>query len=203
MIDLMMLPVSLQRLIAAKAVGVIDRAFPGSLFNVLHQITRADAFDDAGVNMAFPLKKPENQALSGCPSSTLALALAPEVSLVEFDLAAQATGLQLGRVIQTLSQVLVDARDRLLIQLQVCRQAIGRHLLVEAFEDLKLSGKLRERLLSLTVLTLNVASSRAIDFERTAENTLSTPGKVGRTTKMARFDCHHWRLAYASGYFSP
>src|SRR3954471_6039836 len=129
MINLMMLAISLQRLITAKAVRVIDRAFPGLLFDVLHQITRADAFNDAGVNMAFSLQQPENKALSGCASPALAFALSTEVSLVEFDLAAQATGLQLRRVIQILSQVLIDARDCLLIQLQISRQSVSWHLL--------------------------------------------------------------------------
>jgi hypothetical protein len=76
-------------------------------------------------------------------------------------------------------------------------------LLIKAFDDLKLAAQLRKRFLSFAALTFNVASSRATDFERAAENALSTTGKVGRTTKMARFDCNHWHLAYASGYFSP
>src|SRR5438270_6687242 len=203
MIDLMMLTKAFQRLITAKAIGVIDRAFPGSLFNMLHQITGAYAFNDAGVNMAFSLQKPENKALSRCASSAFTFATTAEVSLVEFDLAAQAPGLKFSRVIQTFSQMLIDTRDRLLIQLQISSQSVGWYLLIEAFNDLKLSAKLRERFLSLTALTLNVASSGAINFERTAENALSASGKVGRTTEMARFDCNHWRLAYASGYFSP
>src|SRR5215213_5414241 len=203
MIDLMMLAISLQRLIAAKTIGVIDRAFPGSLFNMLHQLWRAHPFDDASINVAFSLKKPENKAFSGCSSSTLTFAPTSKVSLVEFDLAAQAPGLKLGCVIETFSQMLIDARDRLLIQLQIGRQTVRWHLLIKAFDDLQLAAKLRKRFLPSAARTLNVTSSRAIDFERTAENTLSATRKVGRTTEMARFDCNHWRLAYASGYFSP
>jgi hypothetical protein len=76
-------------------------------------------------------------------------------------------------------------------------------LLVKAFDDLQLSAKLRERFLSATALTFNVASSGAIDFERAAENTLSAARKVGRTTEMARSRCNNARLAYDAGYFSP
>src|SRR5215210_6462112 len=198
MIDLMMLAISLQRLITTKAIGVIDRAFPGFLFDVLHQITSADALDNFCVDMAFALKKPENKALSRCSTSAFTFPMAAEVGFIEFDLAAQATGLKLGSVIKTFSQVLVDARDRLLIQFQVSRQAISWHLLIKAFDDLQLSAKLRKRFMSLAALTFKVASSRAIDFERAAENALSATRKVGRTTKMARFDCNHWHLAYAS-----
>jgi hypothetical protein len=203
MIDLMMLAISLQRLITAKAVRVIDRAFPGLLFDVLHQHGRADAFNNTGVNVPFSLQKPENKTLYRSSSSALAFAAASKVSLIKFDLATKTTGLKLGCVVETFSQVLIDTRDRLLIQLQVSRQSVSRHLLVKAFDDLKLAAKLSERLLSLATLTLNVASSGAIDFERAAENALATTRKVGRTTKMARFDCNHWHLAYASGYFSP
>src|SRR5215208_968418 len=203
MIDLMMLAISLQRLITTKAIGVIDRAFASLLFNMLHQLRRAHAFDDAGVNVPFSLKKPENKALSRSTSSAFTFAAASKVGFIQFYLASKATSLKLGRVIETFSQVLIDARDCLLIYFQIRGQSVSWHLLVKAFDDLQLSTKLRERFLSLTALTFNVTSSRAIDFERTTENTLSTTGKVGRTTKMARFDCNHWHLAYASGYFSP
>src|SRR5215213_829120 len=203
MIDLMMFAISLQRLITTKAIGVIDRAFPGLLFDVLHQVLCTNALDNFRIDMPFALQKPENKALSSSPSSTLTFALSPEVSLVKFDFAAKTTGLKLGSVIQTLSQMLIDARDRLLIQLQVSRQPISWHLLIKAFDDFKLSAQLRKRFLSLAARALNVTSSRAIDFERAAIDTLSTSGKVGRTTEMARFDCNHWHLAYASGYFSP
>src|SRR5437016_10999126 len=100
MIHLMILAISLQRLITAKAVGVIDRAFTSLLFDVLHQHGSTDAFKYTSVNMTFALKKPENKALSGCSTSALAFALASEVSLVEFDLAAQSPGLKLGSVVQ-------------------------------------------------------------------------------------------------------
>jgi hypothetical protein len=200
MIDLMMLAVSLQRLITAKAVRIIDRAFAGLLFDVLHQITSTNAFNDFGVNMAFSLQKAENKALSRSASSALTFAPASEVSFIKFDLSTKTTGFQFSRVIQTLSQMLIDARDRLLIQLQVSRQSVSWHWLVKAFDDLKLTAKLRKRFLTTAARTFNVTTSGAIDFEGAAENALATPGKVGRTTKMARFDCNHWHLAYASGY---
>jgi hypothetical protein len=106
-------------------------------------------------------------------------------------------------MIHTFSQVLVNTSDRLLSQLQVSRQPVSRHLLVEAFDDLKLAAKLRQRFLSLAALTFNVASSRATDFERTAVDALSAALKVGRTTEMARSYCNHTTLAYDAGYFSP
>ena len=199
----MMLAISLQRLITTKAVGVIDRAFPGLLCDVLHQLGRAHPFDDARVNMAFSLQKAEHKALSGSSSSALTFALAAEVSFVQFDLSAKPPGLKLGGVLQTLSQMLRDARDCLLVQFQIRRQPISWHLLIEAFDNLKLTAQLRQRFLSLAARTFNIATSGATDFEGAAENTLSAPRKVGRTTKMARFDCNHWHLAYASGYFSP
>src|ERR1043165_3209095 len=203
MIDLMMLAKAFQRLITAKAIGVIDTSFTGLLFDVLHQLRRTDSFDDFGVDMPFSLKKPENKTLSGSASSALAFTLASKVSLVEFDLSTKPPGFQLSRVVETFSQMLIDTRDRLLIQFQVSRQSVGWNLLIETFNNFKLAAQLRERFLTTATRTFNIASSRAIDFERTAENTLATTRKVGRTTEMARFDCNHWRLAYASGYFSP
>ena len=199
----MVFAISLQRLITAKAIGVIDRAFPCLLCDVLHQHRSADAFDDTGVNMSFALQQAENKALSGCSASALAFTMAPEVSLVEFDLAAQPPGLKLSRVVETFAQVLIDTSDCLLIQLQVSCQSVSWDLLIKAFDDLKLSTKLRKRFLSLAARAFNVTSSGAIDFERAAEDALSATRKVGRTTEMARFDCNHWHLAYASGYFSP
>src|SRR5689334_18981733 len=106
MIDLMMLAISLQRLITAKAVGVIDRALPGLLFDMLHQVTSAHSFNNTSVNMAFSFKKPENKALSSSTTTTLAFALSAEVSLVEFDLSAKPPGLKLSRVVETFSQML-------------------------------------------------------------------------------------------------
>ncbi len=149
MIDLMMLAISLQRLITAKAVGAIDLPLSALLSDVLHQITGADAFDDASVNMAFSLQQPKNKALSGCAASTLTFTMSSKVSLIKFDLATKPPGLKLGRVIETFSQVLMDARECLLIQLQVSRKSVSRHLLIKAFDDLKLSTQLRKRLLSI------------------------------------------------------
>ena len=178
-----MLTVPLQRLIATKAVRVIDRAFPRLGADVLHQFSRADVLDDFGVNLPFALQQPENKAFAGGPAPTLTFAPTTEVSLVEFDLAAQFARLKLGRVIETFAQVLIDTRHRLLIQLQVRRQAIGWHLLVKAFDDLQFTAKLGERFLPATTRTFNVAASGAVDFERAAENALAASGKVAAQLK--------------------
>src|SRR5438067_5543289 len=203
MIDLMMLAIAFQRLIAAKAVRVIDRAFARPLSNVLHQLSRADMLYDFGVNTPFPLQQPENKAFTCCATATLAFAATAKVCLVEFYFAAQFARLKLGRVIETFAQVLVHARDRLLIQLPVRGQAVSRHMLVEAFDDLQLTAKWYERFLPVTAPTFNVAASRTADLKRAAEDARSASAKVGRTTEMARSNCNHAYLAYAAGYFSP
>src|SRR5947207_14075312 len=80
-IHLMMLPVPLQRLIATKAVRVIDRAFARPLANVLHQLRRTDMLHDFGVHTPFPLQQPENKAFAGCATATLAFAPTAKVCL--------------------------------------------------------------------------------------------------------------------------
>jgi hypothetical protein len=97
-----------QRLIAAKAIGVIDRAFPGLLSNVLHQVLSAHTFDDFRINVPFALQQAENKALSGCASATFPLSLTAKVSFIKFNLATQATGLKLSNVVETFSQGLID-----------------------------------------------------------------------------------------------
>src|SRR5437763_13936733 len=105
----MMLAVSLQRLIAAKAVRVIDAALPRMLFDVAHQLRGGDVLHHPRVNAPVPLQQPENKTFSGGAAPALALAPPAEVRLVEFDLAAQATGFEFRRVVKRLPQVLVDA----------------------------------------------------------------------------------------------
>jgi hypothetical protein len=168
-----------------------------------HQLFSTDILDNSGVNTPFSLKKPENKALSGSASSALALATTAEVSLVQLNLAAQSSGFQLRRVIERLSQVLVDASHYLHIHAQVSREPVGRDKLVESFDNINLASKLRQALLTLTALALNVAASCLMNLEGATEDALFTAHKVGRATEMARSGCNHRTLAYVTGYFSP
>ncbi len=82
-IDLMMLAISFQRLIAAKAISVINRTFSGLGADVLHQLRCADRLDDFGVNTPFALKQPENEALTGSTAPSLSFAATTEVSFIQ------------------------------------------------------------------------------------------------------------------------
>lgn len=161
-----MLAISFQRLITAKAIRLINTAFAGVLLDMAHQLFSTDILDDASVDTPFSLKKPKNKALSGSASSTLALAATAEVSLLQFNLATKSSSFQLRRVIERLSQVLVDASYHFHVHAQVNGEPVGRDELIESFDNINLASQAGQALLTLTALALDIAASCLMNLER-------------------------------------
>ncbi len=90
MIDAIMLEaIQYQPVIRAKAVGVDDAFRNDFRLDDLAQGLARDILDDPGINFAIAFKKPENRHFPGCATPPLAFALAPEVTFVALDFAAQ------------------------------------------------------------------------------------------------------------------
>lgn len=195
---------ALQGVVAAEGVGVVDRALPGVLSDVGHEFIGSNPLHHLGVHPAVALQKAENNALSGRTPPALALPPAAEVGLVNLDLAFQLAGLQLGHVVHCLAQALVDAGNRLIVQAEVARHAVGRLLLVEAGKDGNLFAQLLQRLLfpAGLVAAAHIAATGPVDLERTAKDTLPASQKVGRTVENVLSSSNHEGILALDGYES-
>ena len=170
-----------------------------------HRRLRRNRFHDLGVDAPIALQEAENHTFAAGAASTFALSSSAEVGLIEFDLPFQSPGFELGEVKQRLAQSLVHARDDLHVHPEVLTQPVRRHALIEPLEDRDLTPQAREALRSTAtrVPAFHVTARRSIHLERTAEHTLATPQKVGRTTEMGLFPRNHRDLPYSLGYVSP
>ena len=198
----MMFAPALQGTVAAESVRVVNRPFSGMLPDMSHEFIGRHLLHDLGVNPPIPLQKAQNNAFPGSAASAPALSSAPEIALVYLNLALQFAGLQLRHMIDRFAQTLVDAGHRLIIQGQVARYAIGPLLLVKAGDDANLFAQPLKRFLFPTAgsSTLHITASGSVDFERTAENALSTPQKVGRTVENVLLTSNHKGILTPRGY---
>lgn len=201
--DRMVFAKPLKRSVAAEGIGVINRSLPGAPLDMVHERFGRNRLDHFGIDPAFPLQQTENDAFASRTATTLAFAPATEISLIEFDLAFESTALQLTQVKQGFTQSLVDAADDFDIQPQIDREPIGGLKLVEPLQNRDLSTQPRQALGLAATATFNVTACRAQHLERTTENALATPRKVGRTTKMTAFPNNHRYLPYTNGYETP
>lgn len=203
MVNDVMLAVASERLVTAEGIGVVDRALAGMGLDMAHQLLGGEMGDDPGIHASFPFQQAKNDTFTRSAAAAFAFSPPAEVGLVEFNLALEFAALELGDVEQRFAQPLVNTRDDLGIDAEILGQAISRLQLVEALEDFNLTPELRQALALATVSALHVTARGVQHAERTAENALATPQKVGRTGKMTRFPCNHKHLSYADGYETP
>src|SRR3990172_10838781 len=102
MIDRMVFPVTLERLITSEGIGVVDRALAGLGLNMMHQFLRGDTLHHVGVDPSIPLQQAEYDTFARRSPASLALASTAKVSLVEFDLPPELAALQLPDVVEDL-----------------------------------------------------------------------------------------------------
>ena len=164
-----------------------------------HQFLRRDRLDDFRVDPPIALQKAKNNTFPRRAASAPAFSVTTEVGLVEFALTLHSPGFELGQVKERFAQPLVDAAD----DLHVDTDSLGEP--VEALEYLDRTLQPREVLRSSAfgAAALHVTARNAHHLERTAENALMTPQKVGRTTEITLFPCNHRQLSYACGYETP
>lgn len=77
MIDRIMFPITLQRLVASEGIGVINRSLAGARTNVCHEGFSGHILNHLSVDPPVTLQKPENNAFTDCPATTRSLTLAP------------------------------------------------------------------------------------------------------------------------------
>jgi len=198
----MMFAKTLQGIVASKFVSVIDRSFSRFLPDDIHQFFGGHSFDNPRIYPAIVLQKAKYNTFTLCSASAFSFASAAKVALVHFNLAGELAALKLRYVVDRFSQALVHSRHRLIINIEIVSQFVRRLALVESFQYPKFSSQLLERLLFSTGLAsaLRVPTTGAIDFESAAKNTLSTPLKVGRTTKNVLLSCNHMDILTSIGY---
>jgi len=174
-IEPMVLAESLQRIVAPEGVSVIHRSLPGMLPYVSHELISSYPFHHLRVDPAITLQQAEYNAFACRTSSTLALASAAEVGLINLDLSLELACFKLSDVVDGFPQFVVDSGNGLVVHAQVSGKPIGWLKLVEACEDADLLTEERKRLLSLAAMTLHISAPRLGELERTAEDTLPTP----------------------------
>ena len=197
-----MLTPAFQRIVAPKLVGVVDRSLPCLLPDDLHQFISRYSLNNLCVDPCLALQKAKNNAFTLCSSSMLPLTSDAKVALVHFYLAGEFTTLQFSHMVDRLAGALVHARNGLVIYAQIVCQFVRRLYLVESFQNAELSTQLCKRLLFSTRLlpATYIAAMRTIDLERTAENTLFTPQKVGRAPENILFSSNHKGILVPVGY---
>ena len=82
----MMFPIPFQGLIAPKGIRLIDRPFPRLGLAMPHELFGTDRIPDFGVDPAFPLQKPKDDAFPRRRSTPFAFAPSPKVGLIQLDL---------------------------------------------------------------------------------------------------------------------
>jgi len=188
--------------VTSEFVRKVHRTLSRFLSDDGHEFLGGHSLNNPRIHHSIALQKAENNAFTLRAASALSLASTAKVALVQFNLARQFAALKFGHMIDRFSESLVYSRHRLVIYIEVMREFVGRLYLVESFQHGKLSSKLRQAFLPLARPALHVAATGAIEFERTAKNTLSTPQKVGRTTENVLLPCNHMGILVPRGYFS-
>ena len=197
-----MLTQPFQGIVAPECVGVIYCALPRLLSNNRHQLFLRHMLHYARIHLAVALQKAKCNAFACRAPSALALAPTTEVRFVHLNLAMQFTTFQLRHMIDGFTQVLIDARDGLIIKAEIMRETISRLLLIKPPHNGNLGSCPLQRLLfSAGLVSAPHISPRGLAyFERTTEYTLFTPQKVGRAPKNILFPCNHKDMLTPHGY---
>jgi hypothetical protein len=122
-----------QRVIAPPAVGVHNAAPPDFLERPVQQRRRADIGDRLDPDGAVSLENSENRDLAGRASAPLALAPAPKVGLIGFDLPTQQ--FRCGLRHDGLPEPVAGSQGGRIAHAHFPGDAASRHLQLEQFED--------------------------------------------------------------------
>ena len=202
-VNRMMFAIPFQGLIAPKGVRVIDRPFSRLGLDMPHEFLGTDRLHHFGVDAVFPLQEPEYDTFARSRSASFAFPSPAKVGLIPFDLTCEFAALQLGQMIQGLSESLIDSRDHFDIDAQVLRQLISRLQQIEALQDGNLSTQPAQAFALPTELTFHIPAAGVEHRKRATENTLATPQKVGRTTQNGVSSSNHVPLLAHTGYETP
>mgnify|MGYP001558909468 CR=1 FL=1 len=191
-----------ERIVAPKLVRKVHRPLSRFLPDDSHQFLGGHSLHHPRIHPPVALQKAEYNAFTPRTSSPFPLASAAEVALVKLNLARQFAALKFGHVVDRFAQTLVHPRNRLVAYVKIMGQFVCRLQLVEALQYRNFSDELPQRLLFSTpaVSTPNVSATGSVSFERTAENTLPAPHKVGRTPENVLLSFRHMDILTPYGY---
>ena len=198
----MVLAQPFEGIVASKLVRKVHRALSCFLSDDSHEFFSGNPLNNSRIYPSIAFQKAKYNAFTPGTTSALSLASAAEVALVELNLARQFASLKLGHMIDCLSQSLIHSRNRLIISTKIVSQFVCWLHLIETLEYRKFAAKLFQGLLFSTAFipAPHISSPCSICFERTAENALSTPLKVGRTTENVLLSCNHMDILSSIGY---
>ena len=199
-IKAMMFAPTFKRVVAPKSISLIHRSLTSMLLDMGHQLIGRHALNDLGVYPAITLQKPKYNAFTRRPSSTLAFAAAAKVGFVNFNLALKLARFKFSHMIDCFSQTMIHSGYRLIVKANINGQTIGGLKLIEAGDNGDLLSQLLKRFLFLTVGAFYISTPCPVNFERTAENTLSTSQKVGRTVENVLLTSNHKGILTPRGY---
>jgi len=204
-IQAMMFAQSFQRVVASEGIRVIHRPFSRFLPDDRHELLFRYMLYDPRIHLAIALQKAKNNVFTSGTPSALAFPSATEVALVHFHFAVQPAALKFGHMVNHFSELLIDARNRLVVGAEVMREAVCRLLLVKPLHNSNLHSDSLQGLLFSTafVPAPDVSPTCLRDLERTAEHTLLSPQKVGRATKNILSPLCHMDILLPYGYETP
>ena len=199
-LDGMVLTPTFQGVVASEFVGEVNRAFSGFSSDNRHQFISRHFLHHFGINPAIALQQAKNDAFALGSTTPLSLASAAKIALIHLNLAEKSLALQFRHMVNGLSQFLIYSSHRLVAQIKIACQTIGRLSLVKSFDYGNLSSQLFQTFMPPALPTFGVAATSAIDFKRTAKYAFSTPQKVGRTAENILLPFRHMDILVPHGY---
>lgn len=168
-IDDQMLTKALQRLMASKGIGKVNRALAGTVLDMVHQSPRRDGLYHLGIAP----QKAKDDAFASRTSSPLPQTSAAKTGLIELNLTRELGAFQFCDMKEHHPQFLINASNSLGIQAQITSQSISWLLLIKALQDTNLVAQLSQAFLLTAEHAFNIARSRHYSLKRTTKNRMS------------------------------
>jgi len=175
-VEAVVLAMALERVVAAEGVGVVHRAFARVLANVRHQLLGRHLLHHFGVDTSLAFQEAQHDAFSGSAATTLTLASAAKVGVINFNFARKLRAFQFRHMVDGFTQAVIDTAHCLVVHTQVAGDAVRRLLLVKAGNDGDLPPQLLARLLALAAVALHVSAS-GLAYLNAPQNTHFLPLK--------------------------
>jgi len=202
-IDDQTLTKALQRLMASKGIGKVNRALACMALDMGHLSPRQVRLYRLGIDPAIAPKKVKDDAFASRTSSPLHLTSAAKVGLIELNLTRELGAFQFCDMKEHHPQFLMHPSNSLGIQAQITSQSLSWLLLIKALQDNNLAAQLSQTFLLTAEHAFNIATRRLYNLKRRTKNTFATIQKVGHTTKNRICPSNHQYLQGCLGYETP
>src|SRR3989344_1540827 len=106
-VQFVMLPEAVERVVASEGIRVVHRALSGMLSDMRHQFLSRHLLHYFGVHPAVALQKAQYNAFSGCSTSALAFPPSPKIRFVNLNFALQLARFQFRHMVDRIAQLLV------------------------------------------------------------------------------------------------